>query len=221
VIGPALDVPYTNNFNTAASFDLLTVLDNNHDGNVWKWSSSYSGGGRAEFYNSKTVTADDWLLSPPINLKRGATYSISFEANTAVSNDVDYMDVAYGKGLNVDGYDKIFDHIVLNTPVSATYTNDTIVPAASGVYYFGFHCTSYAGYGWLLVHNFTIKMVKDAPQVVGDVNLDGVVNSSDVTALYSYILNNNQTFIDSSDVNGDGSINSSDITAVYKIILGS
>lgn len=220
VIGPALDVPYTNYFNSAASFNLMTVLDNNHDGVVWKWESSWSGGGRASFYNSKTVDADDWLLTPPINLKRGATYKIEFDANTAVSNDVDYMDVAYGQGLNTEGYTTIFDHIVLNTPVTSTYSNDAIVPTKSGVYYFGFHCTSVAGYGWLLLHNIKITMVQDTPTIVGDVNCDGSVTSADVTALYNFLLNGDQTFIATSDVNGDGSITSADVTVVYNILLG-
>ena len=220
VIGPALDVPYTNYFNSAASFNLMTVLDNNHDGVVWKWESSWSGGGRASFYNSKTVDADDWLLTPPINLKRGATYKIEFDANTAVSNDVDYMDVAYGQGLNTEGYTTIFDHIVLNTPVTSTYSNDAIVPTKSGVYYFGFHCASVAGYGWLLLHNIKITMVQDAPTIVGDVNCDGSVTSADVTALYNFLLNGDQTFIATSDINGDGSITSADVTVVYNILLG-
>ena len=220
VIGPALDVPYTNYFNSAASFNLMTVLDNNHDGVVWKWESSWSGGGRASFYNSKTVDADDWLLTPPINLKRGATYKIEFDANTAVSNDVDYMDVAYGQGLNTEGYTTIFDHIVLNTPVTSTYSTDAIVPTKSGVYYFGFHCASVAGYGWLLLHNIKITMVQDAPTIVGDVNCDGSVTSADVTALYNFLLNGDQTFIATSDINGDGSITSADVTVVYNILLG-
>ena len=221
VVGPALDVPYVNNFNTAASFNLLTILDNNNDGTVCKWSSSYSGGGRASFYNSKTVDADDWLLSPPINLKRGATYKIEFDANTAVSNDVDYMDVAYGKGMKVDEYDKIFDHIILNTPVSNTYSNDAIVPAQTGVYYFGFHCTSVAGYGWLLLHNFKITMVADAPAGgYGDVNCDGFVTSADVTAIYDVLLGIDNTFETTADVNGDGFVTSADVTAVYDILLG-
>ncbi len=219
VVGPALEVPYTNNFNTAASFNLLTILDNNNDGNVWKWSSSYSGGGRASFYNSKTIDADDWLLSPPINLKAGATYSISFDANTAVSNDVDYMDVAFGQGFFTEKYNTIFDHIVLNTPVSNTYTCDTIVPSKTGVYYFGFHCTSVAGYGWLLLHNFSIKMVKDAPSIVGDVDGDGVVTSTDITCIYNYMLNDDMTYVATSDVDGDGNITSTDITVIYNILL--
>jgi len=54
---------------------------------------------------------------------------------------------------------------------------------------------------------------------VGDVNCDFAVNASDVTALYNYILNGDDTFILYADVNGDGSINASDVTAIYNIIL--
>jgi len=57
-------------------------------------------------------------------------------------------------------------------------------------------------------------------KLTGDVNNDGSVNASDVTALYNYILNGDETFIATSDVNGDGSVNASDVTAIYNIILG-
>lgn len=56
--------------------------------------------------------------------------------------------------------------------------------------------------------------------VAGDVNGDGVCTSSDVTALYNYILYNDDSAIVNGDQNGDGSITSSDVTAVYNIILG-
>ncbi len=56
--------------------------------------------------------------------------------------------------------------------------------------------------------------------VFGDVNGDRSVNAADVTALYSFILNGNTEFIETSDVNGDNSINAADVTAVYRIILG-
>ena len=56
--------------------------------------------------------------------------------------------------------------------------------------------------------------------VAGDVNCDGSVNAADVTALYNYILNGDETFIATSDVNNDGAINAGDVTAVYNIILG-
>lgn len=222
VVGPALDVPYTNNFNTAASFDLLTVLDNNHDGVTWKWEKSFSGGGRATYYGTAERNGDEWLLSPPLNLKRGATYSITFDANTALANAVDYMDVAYGQGLHTDDYATLFDHIILNEPFATTYTNDTIVPAATGVYYFGFHCTSVQNYGWLLLHNFTVKMVSDAPAIVGDVNGDGEVDVIDINVLINIMLGND----DASNydgrahvTDGDTEVDIADINAVINIML--
>ena len=220
VIGPALEVPYVQGFNTAESFDLLTVLDNNHDGNSWKWEKSFGGDTRAYYYPSATADADDWLISPPIHLKKGAIYSIEFNANTAVANNVDYMDVAYGQGLNVNDYVKIFDHIVLNTPVSETYTNNEIECDEEGVYYFGFHCTTPASYGWLLLHDFSITLVKDAPAIRGDVNGDGKVNVSDVSALINMILGVTAMDQARADVNGDGRVNVSDVAALINIILG-
>ena len=56
--------------------------------------------------------------------------------------------------------------------------------------------------------------------VKGDVNNDGSVGSADVTCLYNYFLNGDQTFVATSDVDGDGTITSADITYIYNIMLG-
>lgn len=56
--------------------------------------------------------------------------------------------------------------------------------------------------------------------VYGDVDGDGDVTISDVTALYNYILNDDMTFFSTSDVDGDGSVTSADVTVVYNILLG-
>lgn len=54
----------------------------------------------------------------------------------------------------------------------------------------------------------------------GDVNGDGAVNSTDITVLYNWLLNNDDSAIINGDLNGDGNITSSDVTIVYNIILG-
>ena len=56
--------------------------------------------------------------------------------------------------------------------------------------------------------------------VAGDVNGDGSLSASDITALYNYLLNGDMTFYETSDVNNDGAITSADITAIYNILLG-
>ncbi len=60
-----------------------------------------------------------------------------------------------------------------------------------------------------------------APQgVPGDVNGDGAVTSVDVTCVYNYLLNGDESYIDTCDVNGDGYITSTDITVIYNLLLG-
>ena len=58
-------------------------------------------------------------------------------------------------------------------------------------------------------------------EVYGDVNGDGVVTSIDITAIYNYLLNGDETFpLYRLDVNGDGYVTSVDVTAVYDVLLG-
>ena len=80
--------------------------------------------------------------------------------------------------------------------------------------------TSLAGYldDFTIYHNGELSPVVVIP---GDVNGDGTVTSSDITALYNFLLNNDGSAIVNGDQNGDGSITSGDITLVYNIILGS
>ena len=56
--------------------------------------------------------------------------------------------------------------------------------------------------------------------VYGDVNGDGVVTAADITELYNYLLNNDDSHIVNGDQSGDGIITAADITAVYGVLLG-
>lgn len=53
--------------------------------------------------------------------------------------------------------------------------------------------------------------------LIGDVNLDGVINSSDIVAIYNYIAQGEDsgTPLECADVNNDGVVNSSDAVEVY------
>ena len=55
----------------------------------------------------------------------------------------------------------------------------------------------------------------------GDVNGDNDVNTGDVTAVYSFIINGtNSGFThDKANVNGDNDVNTADVTAIYNIII--
>ena len=64
--------------------------------------------------------------------------------------------------------------------------------------------------------NFTIVV----SAVVGDVNCDGHVSSVDITALYNYLLNGDDSNLLNGDVDGDGHISAVDVTAIYNILIG-
>ena len=55
----------------------------------------------------------------------------------------------------------------------------------------------------------------------GDVNVDGSVNVSDITALINMIMDFTPTDVELGDVNGDTRVNVSDITALIDIIMNS
>ncbi len=57
---------------------------------------------------------------------------------------------------------------------------------------------------------------------IGDVNMDGYVNITDVTALIDYVLGGNANIdVQAANVNGDSAVNISDVTALIDQVLGS
>ncbi|MDO4971948.1 MAG: dockerin type I repeat-containing protein [Bacteroidales bacterium] len=67
---------------------------------------------------------------------------------------------------------------------------------------------------------FDIYLDVEKQGTPGDINGDGIVNVSDVTALISKILGEAEYSDEVCDVNGDGVINVSDVTALIGMILG-
>jgi len=48
---------------------------------------------------------------------------------------------------------------------------------------------------------------------------DGVVTSGDITVLYNYLLNSDDSAVVNGDQDGDGAITSGDITMIYNMLL--
>ena len=64
---------------------------------------------------------------------------------------------------------------------------------------------------------------QEQKNVTGDVNLDGVVNDTDITLLRDYILSRNDGSgigLDAADANADGLINVLDLQYVQNIVSG-
>lgn len=78
------------------------------------------------------------------------------------------------------------------------------------------------GRAWLVVDNDNNpdEYIIDLFRLYGDVNLDGVVDVQDVSAIINLTLSLTDEFRDTADVNGDGSVDVSDMNIVINIILG-
>ncbi len=76
------------------------------------------------------------------------------------------------------------------------------------------------------VYNLAGKLLYTVPEgsgeepLIGDVNGDGHVNSVDITVLYNWLLDGDNSDMVNGDVDGDGHISSGDITIIYNIMLG-
>ena len=74
--------------------------------------------------------------------------------------------------------------------------------------------------GKFTVNNITAQYQGGDESVPGDVDGNGKVNVSDVTALINMILGVIPKDENRADVDGDGKVNVSDVTALINIILG-
>lgn len=164
VYGSAITPPYTEDFSTANSFDLLTIVDANADGNTWQW---YSGVGYAT-YRANDNVADDWLITPLLKLEKGKVYHLSFRAENAINGYPELLEVGYGKGKEPSTYQKIIEPTKIDGE-KWIYFNQDIKPNENGDYAVGFHVVSKPANSYrLFLDNIKIESssVVEAPDSV-------------------------------------------------------
>lgn len=112
VIGKALDLPLSENFNDLTYFNnRFQVYDGNDDGLSWSYSNwmgsyqfgnslnciDYLNGQNSDLYS--TEDADEWLMTPPLNFEKDKQYLLRISAR-AVENDI--LDVTTGTNNEIE-----------------------------------------------------------------------------------------------------------------------
>lgn len=132
--GSAFSAPYSQGFDGQSAFeDYFTVVDNNKDGKTWKYQD-YDHIVRFDL-SDKNPKADDWLITPAINLEGGKNYKFTINLKTFMKGYPEYFEVLIGTDFkdlstfknikSVDGlelYDSFSDYsITFNAEESRKY----------------------------------------------------------------------------------------------------
>lgn len=164
-------------FDTKSDLDGFTIIDANGDGHMyegilrggWSWLSHEDVKGAACYYYDSKNNADDWLITPGINLKEGRTYKVSFDANAA-NIYPERFEVFFGNAATVEGMTKqLIAPTVVNKgefePFSAEFSVD-----ADGIYYIGIHAISDKSQFILDIKNLKVEagLLGNAPASVTD-----------------------------------------------------
>lgn len=147
IIGPAQQVPFAYDFRDKPGLGLFTIIDNNNDGSTWMFRDKY---GILCMYGR--VTADDWLITPPLNLEGGHNYKVT--ASIGVAMDPEKFEIKYGRGaLAGDMTHTVVEPTEINS--DNAYYRDVwdepgnivayVTPEVSGEYHFGVHAITEPG----------------------------------------------------------------------------
>ncbi len=167
----AITPPYIPDFNTDGLEGWL-VLDENNDGKTWTvW-----GQNELRIAYNTTKTMNDWLISPPIRLRAGREYEVSFEVYAYDGDETpERIEVKYGTDASVQGLDRTLlpPTVVTQSSANPLAVNKKIVPTADGIYYIGFHGMSDKNMYYLYLRNIEIGagVLDDAPGVATDLSV--------------------------------------------------
>lgn len=190
-VGDALDLPFVDNFDTDDLYSLYTIIDANEDGT--KWNESYHA--FSYFYSWKN-DADDWLLVPPVNMKKNEVYKLTFDIRSGASYDKEKYAVAIGQGNSPETYKELIATTELKSSNYST-VEKTFTVNTDGVYRIGFHALSDANKSGLYITK--IKVEKEMPKTAPDSVNNMTIKAGDKGALEATVSFTTPT----TDINGN------------------
>lgn len=108
-LGLSLEIPWSENFNTPSSINTFTLIDANEDGSsewnspCWKYDSDYYC---AFYYGNRDVIADDWLITPPLNMSPEKLYKLTYKYY-AFYGYGSHLQVSIGNSPTVEGMNNL------------------------------------------------------------------------------------------------------------------
>lgn len=173
VLGTPLNPPYGGMFTSPSDmFNYYTLIDSNGDGYSWM----YDGSTRSAVYAyNQYENADDWMISPPLNLKKGVDYTLSFKAYSSMIDYPESMEVTLGTGRTAEEQTRRLINIPEvpgvdeDNPVSEYALPFTV--EEDGVYYYAFHVISEKFREYLRVFDIKLDLQSGIDEVKSESSL--------------------------------------------------
>ena len=160
------------------------------------------------------------ITSRTLNATAGSEDTVTFdvkgwtsvEGNIIVTLGSTTQTVSYTATMSSSTYD------TKSVIIQLTDDNPTLTLSTSAKRAFIDNVSVFITRSPIIYSSFTLNPeAQNLPE--GDINEDGNVDVSDVTALVAHILGSTQHEAAACDINGDGEVNVSDVTALVAIIL--
>jgi hypothetical protein len=179
----AINTPYSENFDgaTTPNLPLCTSRQDLNGGTTWTTVTAPTGysGKVLQYTYSISLPADDWFYTQGINLTGGTPYIIGYKYGNNSTGFVEKMEVKYGTSAAASAMiNALASHTLINDNTPHVNTVN-LTPAASGVYYFGFHANSAADQFYLFLDSITVVAGSALPVTVTSFNAkrNGTVNN--------------------------------------------
>ena len=138
IIGTPLETPYLQTFDTAASFDLLTVISSRRPVFQWQWFEGEQCAREMDGDGTPEQKENDWLILPPLRLSPSQRYTFRFRYRTY--GFPEQLEVAMGTKATREGMTDIIiprTADLVNKEWQTMECNVTV--PTEGTYYFGIH----------------------------------------------------------------------------------
>lgn len=169
VTGPAQELPLFSDFAKETDAGLWTCIDNNGDGNTFALMYNYSTKATEYVYaTSFDLQADDWLVSPVVNIRKGKYYKVVVGAKIGYAVYPERFSIYLIKDMDIANAVKLGEDFVIDVERVVVGCRVNIDDAEGGEYSIGIRCTSPAASDHFAVTAVAIEENHDG-NIRGDV----------------------------------------------------
>lgn len=146
-VGIPCKIPFSERFDSQQGFNRFFVIDADNNGidafesHMWRFDEEFYA---AFYYGIRGVTADDWLVTPALDLNPDRVYRLNFQTYGYLGWD-NHLQVKVGARPEIDALTRVVDDYTYQSTMQNTKMHDSFITVRPGDHYVAFHNVSTTG----------------------------------------------------------------------------